>query len=87
MAKTLLVVRDGNGNGNHNSSPTFLFSIIQGYHVYKRIWTPRVGEKAGNEFTVAVLEDETLCTFGHLPHEIFIRGRVISVEVTGPRQK
>ena len=91
MAKTSLVVRDGNGNGN--SSPTFVFSIIQGYHVYQRIWTPHVGEKAGNEhnrFTVAVLEDETLCTFGHLPQEIskkFIRGRVISVEVTGPRQK
>ena len=54
-----------------------------------------VGEP-GNEhdrFAVAVLEDETLCTFGHLPQEIskkcffFIRGRVIGVEVTGPRQK
>ena len=54
-----------------------------------------VGEP-GNEhdrFAVAVLEDETLCTFGHLPQEIskkcffFIRGGVIGVEVTGPRQK
>ena len=40
---------------------------------------PHVGEKAttvrepGNEhdqFSVAVLEDETLCTVGHLPWEI-----------------
>jgi len=76
--------------------------IIQGYHVYQRIRTPHVREKAttvrepGNEhdrFAVAVLEDETLCTFGHLPQEtskkcfFFIRGRVIGVEVTGPRQK
>ena len=67
--------------------------IIQGYYVYQRIWTPHVGEKAGyehNQFTVAVLEDEMLCTFGHLPQETskkFIRGRVIGVEVTGPRQK
>ena len=43
----------------------------RGYHVYQRIWTPHVGEKAttvresGNEhdrFTVSVLEDETLYT-------------------------
>ena len=67
--------------------------IIQGYHVYQRIRTPHVGEKAGNKhngFTVTVLEDETLCTFGHMPQEIskkLIRGRVIGVEVTGPRQK
>lgn len=76
--------------------------IIRGYHVYQRIWTPFVGEKAttarepGNEhdhYTVAMLEDETLCTVGHLPREIsreysfFIRrGGVIGVEVTGPRQ-
>ena len=53
--------------------------VIRGYHVYQRIWTPHVGEKAttvrepGNEhdrFAVAVLEDETLCTVGHLPREI-----------------
>ena len=74
MAETSSVVRDG--NSNRNSSPTFLFSIgvIRGYHVYRRIWMPHrahVGEKAtmvresGNEhnqFAVAVLEDETLCT-------------------------
>ena len=63
---------------------------------------PRIGEKAttvrepGNlhDYAIAVLEDETLCTVGHLPREIskecffFIRrGGVIGVEVTGPRQK
>ena len=44
MAETSLVVRDG--NGNRNSSPTSVFSVIQGYHVYQRTWTPHVGEKA-----------------------------------------
>ena len=46
------VVRDG--IGNRNSSPTFLFSV----------WGHPV-RKSGNEhdqFAVAVLEDETLCT-------------------------
>ena len=52
--------------------------IIQGYHVYQRIWTPHVGEKVtmvrepGNEhdqFAVAVLKTET-CTVGHLSREI-----------------
>ena len=45
--------------------------VIRGYHVYQRIWTRHVGEKvttvrkSGNkndQFAVAVLEDETLCT-------------------------
>ena len=44
--------------------------VIQGYHMYQKIWTPHVGEKvttvrkSGNEhdqFAVVVLEDET-CT-------------------------
>ena len=71
--------------------------------MHQRIWTPRVGEKAttvrepGNlhdSYAIAVLEDETLCTVGHLLREIskecffFIRrGGVIGIEVTGPRQK
>ena len=47
--ETLLVVRDG--NGSHNSSPTFLFMQCLGsfkdmYHVYQTIWTPHVGKKA-----------------------------------------
>ena len=47
MAETSLVVRDG--NGNCNSSPTFLFSVcghLRIPHVLKRIWTPHVVEKA-----------------------------------------
>ena len=51
--------------------------IIRGYHVYQRIWTPFIGEKAatasepGNEhdpYAVVVLEDQTLYTVGHLFH-------------------
>ena len=47
-----------------------------------------------DRYAIAVLEDDTLCTVGHLPREMsqecfyFIRrGGTISVEVTGPRQK
>ena len=49
--------------------------VIRGYHVYQRMWTPHVGEKATtvrepvnvhNRFKVVVLEDETLYTVGHL---------------------
>ena len=45
--------------------------VIRGYHMYQKIWTPHVGEKAtmvresGNEhdqFTVALLEDKMLYT-------------------------
>jgi len=48
--------------------------IVRGYHVYQRIWTLFVGERAttirepDNEhdrYAVAVLEDETLCTVAH----------------------
>ena len=77
--------------------------VIRGYHVYQRMWTPFIGEKAttarepGNQYdryAVAVLEDQTLCTVGHIPRDIskecsffILRGGVIDVEVTGPRQK
>ena len=80
-----------------------LVAVVRGYHVYQRIWTPFVGEKANttlevtnvhDRYAIAVLEDDTLCTVGHLPREMsqecfyFIRrGGTISVEVTGPRQK
>ena len=40
MAKTSLVVRDGNGNGNRNSNPTFIFSVCGHLRI------PHVGEKA-----------------------------------------
>ena len=52
------------------------FSVLRGYHVYQRRWTPFIGEKAttarepGNQhdrYAVTVLEDQTLCTIGHIP--------------------
>ena len=55
------------------------FSVPRVIRGYQRIWTPFIGEKAtmarepGNQhdrYTVAVLEDQTLCTIGHIPHEI-----------------
>ena len=45
--------------------------------MYQRIWTHHVGEYATtvrnehDQFTVAVFEDETLCTVGHLLWEIY----------------
>ena len=84
MAMTSLVVRDGNSNRNQQSHIPFecleSSGVIRGYHVYQRIWTLHVGEKAtmvrelGNEydrFAIAVFEDETLCTVGHLLWEIY----------------
>ncbi len=77
-----------------------IVTVIRGYHVYQRIWTPFVGEtatiaseinNAHDQYAITVLEDNTLCTVGHLPMEMsrecyyFIRR--VSVEVTGPRQK
>ena len=53
--------------------------VICGYHVYQRLWTPIIGEKAntarepGNKhdrYAIAMLEDQTLCTIGHIPREI-----------------
>ena len=68
MAETSLVVRDG--NGNRNSSPTFLFSVWGHLRIpcVSKENMPHVGEKAttvrepGNQhdqFAVVVLEDET----------------------------
>ena len=72
--------------------------VICGYHVYQRIWTPFIGEKAttarepGNQhdrYAVAVLEEQTLCTIGRILHEIskecsffILRGGVIDVEIS-----
>jgi len=53
--------------------------VIQGYryHVYQRIWMPILWEKKPQKsqkpqkfHLEAVLEDETLCTVGHLPQEM-----------------
>ena len=51
-------------------------SAVRGYHIYKDIWEPSVGEKLiahrefGNQFdkfAIKVLNGEQ--TVGHLPHE------------------
>ena len=71
VAETLLVVRDG--NGNRNSSPTFLSSVwghLRIPRVSKNMDTSCMrksnnGKRSGNKhdwFAVVVLEDETLCT-------------------------
>ena len=78
-------------------------SCIRGYHVYHRIWYPTVGEKLNticerenmhDRYAVAVLEEETCCVVGHLPHEVsrecyfFLRmGGTIAAEVTGKRRR
>ncbi len=54
-------------------------SYVRGYHVYKRMWTPFIGEMATttienanlhDRYAIAVLESETLCCVGHVPREI-----------------
>ena len=48
-------------------------------HVYQRIWNPFVGEVAiavreerntHDRYAVAILEEDTCCSVGHLPREI-----------------
>ena len=76
---------------------------ILGYHVYHRIWYPIFGEVLGktrerenehDRYAVAVLQEETCCVVGHLPHLIsrecyfFLRkGGTITAEVTGRRRR
>ena len=52
---------------------------VRGYHVYQRIWNPFVGEVAiavreerntHDRYAVAILEEDTCCSVGHLPREI-----------------
>ncbi len=78
-------------------------SYVRGYHVYKRIWTPFIGEMATttienanphDRYAIAVLESETLCCVEHIHREIsrdcafFIRtGGTVKVEVTGERKR
>ena len=75
-------------------------SAVRGYHIYKDIWEPSVGEKLiahrefGNQFdkfAIKVLNGEQ--TVGHLPHEysriawyFLARGGSITLEVTGRRR-
>ena len=76
-------------------------SVVRGHHVFKRIWTPVVGEvltvarEAGNtedRFAVAVTKDDMVV--GHVPCEFsklcwhFLRhGGTIACEVTGRRKR
>ena len=78
-----------------------LESVVRGHHVYKRIWTPVVGQ----ELQVAVEENNThdsravavrkgRTVVGHLPREVarsvffFIkRGGTCKCEITGRRKK
>ena len=80
---------------------TFAFTLaVHGYHVYKDVWKPSIGEKivAKREFNnpmdkhavKEVKDDETV---GHLPHEFsriacyfLARSGEISVEVIGHRR-
>ena len=77
-----------------------LCSAVRGYHVYRDVWEPSVGEKLVarrefdnrfDKFAVKVLNGEE--TVGHLPREysriawyFLARGGSISVEVSGDRR-
>ena len=79
-----------------------LYSAVQGFHVYRDVWEPSVGEKLVarrefdyhfDKFAVKVLNSEE--TVGHLPHEyrysrtawyFLARGGSISEEVSSHRR-
>ena len=85
-----------------NKMESFEFtSAVRGYHIYKEIWEPNVGDKfvalrelhnQFDKYAIKVLNGEE--TVGHLPREysriswyFLARGGSISVEVTGrPRR-
>ncbi len=76
-------------------------SCVRGFHVYKDVWNPQIGEQLltkqenGNpedSFAVGVIKDDTV--IGHVPRELsrifwhFIqRGGYISCEISGRRQR
>ena len=75
-------------------------SVVRGHHVYKRIWTPRVGEQlqlkheednSNDVRAVAIAKDGIIV--GHLPRELartvcfFKRGGTGRCEITGKRKK
>ena len=75
-------------------------SAVRGYHVYKDVWKPAIGEKlhaeqepdnAVDKFAMKVVKNNE--TVGHLPREdsrilwyFIARGGKICVEVTGRRR-
>ena len=76
-------------------------SAIHGYHVYKTIWIPEIGEKLitkrerlneHDRFTVATMEGRLIV--GHVPREIsklcclfMKKGGRLTCTVTGPRRR
>ena len=78
-----------------------LESCVRGHHIYKRTWTPLIGEKlrtkedanCHDRFAVAVFKaDES--TVGHIPREVskvawylLTHGGEIACEVTGRRRR
>ena len=63
--------------GGQSETHLAIESTVRGHHVYKRRWTPAIGEEfnvlaeAGNihdRFAVAVYRDDSIV--GHLPREI-----------------
>ncbi len=76
---------------------------VRGHHVYKRIWTPRVGESLGtfceednehDKYAVAVHRDSSATIVGHIPREItrtchfFLKSKgEITGEVSGKRRR
>ena len=86
--------------GQHKIETFEFVSAVRGYHIYKDIWEPSVGEKLiahrefGNQFdkfAIKVLNGEQ--TVGHLPREylriawyFLARGGSITIEVTGRRR-
>ena len=101
--RELLYQEDGRGMASGSSTPTRLVlnveGYIVGYHVYQRIWNPVIDEVATavreednvhDRNAVAILEEDTCCTVGHIPRKIskecyyFLKtGGSIKVKVTG----
>ena len=88
--------------GSHRSSSMDKFtfdSAVRGYHVYKVVWKPAIGEKLQadqeldnevDKFAVKVVKNNEIV--GHLPREysrilwyFIARGGKICVELTGHR--
>ena len=86
--------------GTENHDYFVLSSCIRGYHIYKEIWTPSIGEvllcareptNIVDRYAVSVQKDETIV--GHLPKRIsrvcslfFLRGGSLSCQVTGKKR-
>ena len=103
------VQEDGRGMAFGSATPTVtrlmlnVEGYIVGYHVYKRIWSPVIDEVATavrdednihDHYAVAILEEDTCCTVGHIPRKIskecyfFLKtGGSIKVKVTGQRRR